>query len=398
MMKGAAWRTAALLLALSLSIPGLGQNTRQQEAKKARLQEEIALIDKQLKDNAAKSSNVMNALSLLRKKIESRKKLVEESDREISALSGQISARQREIDRLQSRIDTLSLYYEKLIAAAYRNRDSKIWYMYILGSENLGQAFRRMAYMKNLSSDLNRQGEKIRDAKDELQRETDSLTVLRTKAQELRNKRAFEVSTLKSEEAQSEKLAGQLQRNRTKYQKELAYKKRQVEALNREIERLIASAVGGSRPGSSGKDKTVVDTKLDAEFARNKGKLPWPASGPVVDRFGQHYHPVFKSVKLPFNNGVNIALSPGTTVKAVFNGTVKQIVVMPGYNKCVLVQHGNYFSFYCKLDSVSVKAGDKVSTGDIIGTVGTIDNMTQLHFQIWQGTRPQNPEHWLKAY
>ena len=398
MMKGAGRKVAALSLALLLSLPGLGQNTRQQEAKKARLQEEIALIDKQLKDNATKSSNVMNTLSLLSRKIESRKKLVEESDREISALNGQINVRQKEIDRLQNRIDTLTLYYEKLISTAYRNRDSKIWYMYILASENLGQAFRRMAYMKNLSSDLNRQGEKIKDARAELIRETDSLTVLRSKAQELRNKRAFEISTLKAEQAQSEKLAGQLKRNRTKYQKELAYKKRQVDALNKEIERIIAAAVGGSRSGSSGKDKTVVDTKLNAEFAGNKGRLPWPASGPVVDKFGQHYHPVFKSVKLPFNNGINIALSPGTPVKAVFNGTVKQIVVMPGYNKCVLVQHGNYFSFYCKLDSVSVKAGDKISTGDIIGTVGTIDNMTQLHFQIWQGTRPQNPELWLKVY
>ncbi len=396
MMKGAGRKVAALSLALLLSLPGLGQNTRQQEAKKARLQEEIALIDKQLKDNAAKSSNVMNTLSLLSRKIESRKKLVEESDREISALNGQINVRQKEIDRLQNRIDTLTLYYEKLISTAYRNRDSKIWYMYILASENLGQAFRRMAYMKNLSSDLNRQGEKIKDARAELIRETDSLTVLRSKAQELRNKRAFEISTLKAEQAQSEKLAGQLKRNRTKYQKELAYKKRQVDALNKEIERIIAAAVGGSRSGSSGKDKTVVDTKLNAEFAGNKGRLPWPASGPVVDKFGQHYHPVFKSVKLPFNNGINIALSPGTPVKAVFNGTVKQIVVMPGYNKCVLVQHGNYFSFYCKLDSVSVKAGDKISTGDIIGTVGTIDNMTQLHFQIWQGTKPQNPELWLR--
>ena len=398
MMKGAGRKVAALSLALLLSLPGLGQNTRQQEAKKARLQEEIALIDKQLKDNAAKSSNVMNTLSLLSRKIESRKKLVEESDREISALNGQINVRQKEINRLQNRIDTLTLYYEKLISTAYRNRDSKIWYMYILASENIGQAFRRMAYMKNLSSDLNRQGEKIKDARAELIRETDSLTVLRSKAQELRNKRAFEISTLKAEQAQSEKLAGQLKRNRTKYQKELAYKKRQVDALNKEIERIIAAAVGGSRSGSSGKDKTVVDTKLNAEFAGNKGRLPWPASGPVVDKFGQHYHPVFKSVKLPFNNGINIALSPGTPVKAVFNGTVKQIVVMPGYNKCVLVQHGNYFSFYCKLDSVSVKAGDKISTGDIIGTVGTIDNMTQLHFQIWQGTRPQNPELWLKVY
>lgn len=396
MMKGAGRKVAALSLALLLSLPGLGQNTRQQEAKKARLQEEIALIDKQLKDNAAKSSNVMNTLSLLSRKIESRKKLVEESDREISALNGQINVRQKEIDRLQNRIDTLTLYYEKLISTAYRNRDSKIWYMYILASENLGQAFRRMAYMKNLSSDLNRQGEKIKDARAELIRETDSLTVLRSKAQELRNKRAFEISTLKAEQAQSEKLAGQLKRNRTKYQKELAYKKRQVDALNKEIERIIAAAVGGSRSGSSGKDKTVVDMKLNAEFAGNKGRLPWPASGPVVDKFGQHYHPVFKSVKLPFNNGINIALSPGTPVKAVFNGTVKQIVVMPGYNKCVLVQHGNYFSFYCKLGSVSVKAGDKIRTGQVVGTVDTIGGETQLHFQIWSGRTPQNPETWLR--
>ena len=48
------------------------------------------------------------------------------------------------------------------------------------------------------------------------------------------------------------------------------------------------------------------------------------------------------------------------------------IVVMPGYNKCVLVQHGNYFSFYCKLGTVSVKAGDKVKTGQVVGTVDTI--------------------------
>lgn len=185
-IKGAGRKVAALSLALLLSLPGLGQNIRQQEAKKARLQEEIALIDKQLKDNATKSSNVMNTLSLLSRKIESRKKLVEESDREISALNGQINVRQKEIDRLQNRIDTLTLYYEKLISTAYRNRDSKIWYMYILASENLGQAFRRMAYMKNLSSDLNRQGEKIKDARAELIRETDSLTVLRSKAQELR--------------------------------------------------------------------------------------------------------------------------------------------------------------------------------------------------------------------
>ena len=60
-----------------------------------------------------------------------------------------------------------------------------------------------------------------------------------------------------------------------------------------------------------------IDYKLAAEFSKNKGKLPWPASGAVVDRYGQHYHPVFTNVKLPFNNGISIAVQPGTEVKAV---------------------------------------------------------------------------------
>ena len=152
--------------------------------------------------------------------------------------------------------------------------------------------------------------------------------------------------------------------------------------------------MNGGKSGS--KTSKPVDLKLDAEFAKNMGKLPWPATGPVVDHFGQHYHPVFTKVKLPFNNGINIALAKDTEIKSVFNGIVKQIVVMPGYGKCVLVQHGNYFSFYCRLGNVSVKAGDKVSTGDVIGRIDTIDDMTQLHFQIWQGTKPQNPELWLR--
>ena len=115
-----------------------------------------------------------------------------------------------------------------------------------------------------------------------------------------------------------------------------------------------------------------------------------------MEHYGQRYDPLYPKLKLPFNNGVSIALGQGSTIKAVFDGEVKQIVVMPGYNKCVLVQHGNFFSFYCKMDNVSVKKGDKVKTGQSLGTVDTIGGETQLHFQIWSGKTPQNPEIWLR--
>lgn len=386
---------AALLLALLVLCHAnvYAQDTRLQESRKAKLEKEIAAIDRQLKENAAQKNDAMTALTLTRSKIAARKVLVEESDRQISALKGKIDSKRQNIARIQDRLDTLSSYYAKLVRSAYRNRDSKVWYMYILASENIGQAFRRAGYLKNLSAEMNRQGEKIKETRAILQNEVDSLAIMQSDAEKLRSRRAEDVAFLQKEETQSANLVAKLQRDRSKYQKDLAAKKRQVEALNREIERIIASAVSGKGSTTS---KKPIDIKLDAEFAKNKGKLPWPADGPVVDHFGQHYHPVFKSVKLPFNNGITISLQRNAQVRAVFNGVVKQIVVMPGYNKCVLVQHGNYFSFYCKLGSAAVKPGDKVKTGEVIGTVDTIDGLSQLHFQIWKGTVPQNPEQWLR--
>ena len=389
-------RKVVLILMAMLLLPlhSFAQDTRVQESRKAALEREIALIDKQLKENSKKSYNALNSLTLVRKKVADRKELLAESDRELTRINAAVKSKKAEIDRIQNRLDTLSAYYSKLISSASRNRDSRVWYMYILASDNVGQAFRRIGYMRNLSSNLNRQGDKIKAAREELQKETDSLMVMKSQAQSVRNRRAADLASLQSEEKEAAALVSNLQRNKTRYQQQLAAKKKQVDALNREIERIIASAVNGGKSGS--KTSKPVDLKLDAEFAKNMGKLPWPATGPVVDHFGQHYHPVFTKVKLPFNNGINIALAKDTEIKSVFNGIVKQIVVMPGYGKCVLVQHGNYFSFYCRLGNVSVKAGDKVSTGDVIGRIDTIDDMTQLHFQIWQGTKPQNPELWLR--
>ena len=387
-----------IIIFLSLLLAGsalYGQNVKAQEEKRARLEREIEILDKQLAENASKSSSALSNLTLIRKKVANRKALVTESDRKIREYSDRIYLKQRSINRMQVRIDTLSMHYSKLVMSAYKNRDARLWYMYILASDDLGQAFRRMSYFKNLSSQMNQEARQIKEAKEELEKEKADLQVLKKEAEAVKAERSAELKKLQGEEKQSDKIVRQLQGNRKKYQTQLASKKKQVDALNREIERLVNSAMsGGTSKGSSG--KTDFDRKLAAEFSRNKGNLPWPADGPVVDRFGQKYHPVYKNLKLPPNNGVDIALAKGSKVRAVFDGVVKQIVVMPGYNKCILVQHGNYFTFYCKLGTTSVKAGDKVKTGDLLGTVDMINDQVLLHFQVWQGNKPQNPEHWLR--
>lgn len=381
------------LLFLSAAISASSQNTAAQEERKARLEREIAIIDKQLAENASKSSTMLSDLSLIRKKVANRKALVNESDKEIRRLNDNIYLTQRQINRIQARVDTLTSHYARLVRSAYKNRDARVWYMYMLASDNLGQAFRRFGYFKNLSGQMKSEAQEIRQVKEELEQEKVKLSEMKKDAEKVKADRVKELEELKKDEAKVDKVVRQLNRDKKKYQQQLASKKKEVDALNREIERIVAAAMKSS---GKGQDKTVVDTKLDAQFAKNKGKLPWPADGPVVDHFGKHYHPVYKNLQLPPNNGFDVALGKDTKIKTVFDGVVKQVMVMPGYNQCVMIQHGNYFTLYCKLKSVNVKEGDKVKTSDVIGTIDTINGQTQLHFELWKGSKPQNPEQWLK--
>ena len=381
MRKLAAFALAATLLCGQ----ALAQNTSQ---KKAKLEREIAILDQQLKENASKTRSANTALKLTRKKISARKGLVAESDAQISALNKQIHEKDAKIDSLEARYTQLSGNYDKLVRTAYKNRDSRIWYMYLLSSDGLTQGLRRYGYLKSMAAGLNTQALEIKDTRARLEEEKSGLEKLREEASVLRDTRVVELKQLEKDENSSRQLVASLNKDKAKYQKELAAKKKQVQALNTELNKMVKK--------SSSKPKTEVDAKLDKQFAANKGKLPWPADGPVVDSFGKHYHPVYKNVELPFNNGMNIALSKDSAVKAVFDGTVSNVVVIPGYNQCILVQHGGYFTFYCKLASVNVKAGDKVKTGQVLGRVDTIAGETQLHFELWEGKTPRNPELWLK--
>lgn len=389
---------ATFLMMLAFSTNATAQDVSAQNKRKSKLEREIQILDSQLKDNARQSASALSTLSLTRKKIENRKALINESEKEIAVLDRDIRNLQGEVNALEARIDTMTLYYNRLIKSAYKNRDARVWYMYILGSKNITQGLRRYSFLRNMSREMNNQATQILESKSELERRSDSLAVMRSDAARLRDARMKELSLLKTDEAASQKLVNNLNRNKSKYQKELNQKKAEVQALNREISRIIAeySKNSSSKSGNKAKSSKPIDYKLGKEFASNKGKLPWPAEGAITERFGVQYHPVYKQLKLPNSDGISITLENGTTVSAVFEGEVKKVIVMQGYNKCVLVQHGEWFTFYCKLGQVSVKAGDKVKTGQVLGTVAPIGGVTQLHFQVWSSKGPQDPLLWLR--
>ena len=390
-----------LAVALVVSvISASAQDVSRQESRKAKLEREIELLDQQIAQNASRSTALLSSLDLLRKNIENRKALVRESDKEIRRYADSVYLKQLAINRLKARVDTLTSHYSRLVKSAYKNRDSRVWYMYILASDNLGQAYRRFGYFRNLSTRMKEEAVRIRQMQEELEVERARLAQLKKNAEKVKAERVKELEKLRKDETAAANMVAQLKKDRKKYEKELKAKKKEVEALNKEIQRIIAEATKpktSSGGGSASQKDDPAAIALSAEFSANKGKLPWPVNGSVVAKFGKQYHPVFKNLELPANNGLDITAPKGSQIKAVFNGTVKQVFVMPGYNQCVLVQHGkNYFTFYCKLGSVNVKAGDKVTTGQVLGTMETQSGNNQIHFELWKDSKPQNPENWLR--
>ena len=188
---------------------------------------------------------------------------------------------------------------------------------------------------------------------------------------------------------------------------ELQQRKKQADALNRQIEKLIAEDTKESVKKANvkadtkgGYAMTKVEKELSDDFAKNKGRLPFPLSGSylIVGHFGPQQHPQLKYVKID-NKGIDIQTKPGTDARAVFTGTVTKVVVIPGYSThSVIVRHGNYLTVYSNLSSVYVKTGDAVSTRQALGKIASDasdGNRTVLNFQIWKETTKQDPELWL---
>lgn len=377
-----------LIIAAAVIEAGAQDVSAQREAKK-KLEEEIAFIDNQLKNIINRQKASTQQLTIVQKQVSNRKKLVDEADAEIRVLRTQINAATAQINSLQATLDTLKYYYGDLIYNAYKNRDNKVWFMYILGSENIGQGYRRFAYLGNLSESANAQADNIMQTQDRLKEEKTRLDSLVTVATATRAQRQREYENMKADEKKSRNLVNSLSKSRTQYTRDLQTKKKQVDALNREIERILKKAVNEQKA-------ETIDYTLAERFEDNKGKLPWPVKGIITGKFGNHTHPVYKNIQLPTSNGIDITAAKNANVQCVFDGTVKQVLVMPGYSQCVLLQHGTYYTFYCRLGKVSVKAGQKVSTGDEIGTLDVSDDTSVLHFQVWKGTDKQNPEIWLR--
>ncbi len=136
----------------------------------------------------------------------------------------------------------------------------------------------------------------------------------------------------------------------------------------------------------------ILQIQIAAGRAGDKPAFKWPVSGPITSRFGMRFHPILKTNRM--HTGIDIAVARGTSIKASAAGYVILAGWAGGYGKCVIIDHGGYWSsLYAHMDSIGVSLNGWVSQGAVIGTVGSTGYSTgpHLHFEVRYRGSPQDP-------
>ena len=153
--------------------------------------------------------------------------------------------------------------------------------------------------------------------------------------------------------------------------------------------------VATARMATSAAD-AAADANKDAASS-NTGAVPsfrWPVRGRVITGYGA-------KTNGQQNDGINLAVPEGTSVKAAEDGIVAYSGnELKGYGNLLLVRHANgYVTAYAHASELKVKRGETVKRGQIIalaGQTGTV-NSPQLHFEIRKGSTPVDPMQYLSG-
>jgi len=371
-----------------------------QKNKKAKLQKRKAAIEKKLKQNNSLLSSIrkekkhsINELHVLNNKISLRKKLIQNINQQIYTLDNQIEETQHSISKTETEITKLKQEYAKIIQAAYKNRSKYDKIMFILASEDLNQGYKRLRYLQQYSAFRIQQTEELNIANTLLTEKMQTLTLQKKEKVELLSNERSESNLLTIEKKAQQTTVENLKKKSSSLKKDIAKKKKELNNVTKAIAKAIAAEIKARKQAKL----SSAEIQLMGAFEKNTGKLPWPIdNGFISGYFGKQRHAIEKNIEVD-NPGLYFTCKKGTNAKAVFNGTVSSIIIIPGSGKTVMLRHGKYLSVYSNLTEVFVQKGQKLKTNEKIGSIANnADNTSKFLFSIWKGQQKLNPKPWLR--
>lgn len=400
-------RFLTLLLAVVLMPTALfSQSKSDLEKQKQQLLKDIQYTNKLLQDTEKNKKKTLNELTLMRAKMDQRQKLINTVQRQASLVEKQIGETQMIVMALEDDLKNLKEEYGKMLYHTYRNQSQYDRLMFILSSEDINQAYKRIKYFQQYAKHRQEQAAAIEAVQKTLNARSDELKAKRRELALLIEDSEREKLKLAEEREQRDRMIHDLQDKEKELRAELKKKDREAKKLEQAIARIIEEEIRKAKAKAEKTDTKVTksgfaltpeEMTLSTNFAENRAKLPWPSErGVITSTFGEHPHPTLRDIKT-VNNGVDISTEEGAQARAVFEGTVSAVIAIPGAHKAVIVRHGEYLTVYSNLENVEVKMGDKVAVKQALGTVVTDrdENRTVLHFELWKGAEKQNPALWI---
>ena len=403
------------------------------KSQKTQLEKGIQKSKTELSQTKEKTIKKEQTAIFLESQLQDRLSYIRQLEAEIDSLDRTVSRLERQLAVLDSQLTEKKHKYIQSLRFARHSQAMQNPILFVASAETFAQVFRRMRYareyaalQKTLGIQLIAKQNETRDKRNELLGVKQQRNVVMSEVIRQRKELAAEHSVVK-------KNVAQLRQRQREIEQQVAEQQRQLTALNKKIDELVAYEIEQARKraeaearrkreaelaknkkasGKSskadkakGKDKggnvsaptrwiTSEDRQLNGSLEQNKGRLPVPITGPyrLARRFGMNQ--VAAGIMLD-NKGVNYMGQEGARARAIFEGEVSAIFQL-GDMKNVLVRHGSYISVYCNLSSTIVQRGQKLKARDIIGTVAR-DEQGQyiLHFQLRRETIKLNPEQWI---
>ena len=389
---------------LLLSLQGFSQEKKREELEQRRLelQEEIKRINSLRTSNLKKEKSILTEVEDLDQQIRTTENLIRVTNQQANLLTREINTNQNKIGELRKELEQLKEDYSKMIRRSYKSKSQQSRIMFLLSSENFLQAYKRLQYMKQYANYRHQQGEEIKIRTEELQELNQSLAEQKKTKDKLIAENRQTRAQLEKSKKEQQGLIAEVRKKEGQFASQLRKKQQEINAIDREIERIIEEAIATSNKAEGSTSRSVFKLTpeakaLAADFEKNKGQLPWPVrTGTVVLRFGTQPHPIVKTATMN-SNGVRIATDPNAKARAVFGGTVSEIIAVRGSSLMVMVRHGDYITIYNHLESVDVRKGQQVSLGQDLGdiAINKTDGRTTLYFVMYKNNQKLNPEEWI---
>jgi len=412
-----------LLLTCTVSATQAQSSTLQKkrgqlESQMQKLQSEIKLIEAAIKNTSAKKQKSMSEILSLQAKIRSREKLIKNISEQVGELDETINQTQAEITTKTTEIEKMKQQYANMLRKSYENMTLQNQLSFLLSSNSFFDAVHRYNYLLKMAEFRRSQAKAIQQSVLELQGKQAELQGTKEEKIGLLTKQTNQKQELEDEKKEKDNAVALLQDKEKKLRKQVQDKNAAAQKLNGRIKDIIEEEIRLARKKAEEEAKrnqqkttdvsvkkgtnetmplTPQEQALSTDFANNMGKLPWPVlRGHIVSQFGKHEHPVLKGVMVE-NNGVDIKTEAGAEARAVFGGTVVSVFYLPTTQNCIIVKHGQYFTVYSNIETVSVKTNDKVTIKQVLGKLHTDknDDLTKVHIEIWNGKDKMDPETWL---